>query len=72
MKLNLIYSTGQVAGMLGLTEPQLNNLLRRRALPGVPVGPGGRRLWTADDIEVTRALLEGRRSRSAKGATNAP
>lgn len=61
MKLNTIYSTGQVAGMLGLTEPQLNNLVRRRNIPWIPVGPGGRRVWTVQDIDAARDALAARR-----------
>jgi hypothetical protein len=61
MKMNAIYSTGQVAGMLGLTEPQLNNLVRRRIIPLIPVGPTGRRVWTVPDIEAAREALAARR-----------
>ncbi len=71
MKLTAIYSTGQVAGMLGLTEPQLNNHLRRGHVPLVPPGPGGRRIWTSDDVELARAALQERRSRFGQGASDA-
>ena len=77
MKSTSIYSTGQVAGMLGLTEPQLNNHVRRGAVPRVAVGPGGRRCWTDHDIDAAREALAARTALAAtsscapavKGAT---
>ena len=61
MKQSVIYSTGQVARMLGLTEPQLNNHLRRGHLPWIAPGPGGRRLWTQQDVSAAQATLAARR-----------
>jgi len=64
--MNAIYATGQVADLLGLTEPQLNNYVRRGTIPRVEVGPGGRRLWTDHDVAVARRALDSRSRRCDK------
>jgi DNA-binding transcriptional MerR regulator len=61
-----LYSTGHVARLLGLTEPQLNNHLRRGNVPPVPPGPGGRRLWSAADVERAREALAAHTARTAR------
>lgn len=43
-------STGQVARLLGMTEPRLNDLIRRQKIRAAPI-LAGRRLWTQADVE---------------------
>ena len=64
--LNDLYSTGQAAKALGITEPQLNNHIRRGYLAPIAIGPGGRRLWTANDIDDARRVLAARKRGGAK------
>ncbi|MEZ6018488.1 MAG: MerR family transcriptional regulator [Planctomycetota bacterium] len=60
MNLNLIYSSGQVARMLGITEPQLNNHIRRGNVPAVAPMAGGRRIWSQADVDAAREALAAR------------
>lgn len=49
-------STGQVAAILGVTEPRLNDLIRRRKIDPAPV-VAGRRSWSAQQILQAAAYL---------------
>jgi hypothetical protein len=70
MRPNAIYSSGQVAGLVGLPPNQLYGLIDRGAVPAPPVGAGARRHWTADDIERLRAILEQRPPRVGASRPN--
>jgi hypothetical protein len=50
-------STGQVAATLGITEPRLNDLLRRGKIPGAPPCVAGRRLWSEPHIAAAALAL---------------
>jgi hypothetical protein len=50
-------STGQVAALLGLTEPRLNDLLRRGKILGAPPCVAGRRIWSERHITAAAAAL---------------
>lgn len=43
--MDLPCSTGQVAELLGVPEPKLNDLIRRRKLNRPPDVAAGRRIW---------------------------
>ena len=59
-------TTGQVASLVGLTEAQVNGILRRR--PGLrpPKGGSGRRAWRAQDVEALRNFLAARAGECGK------
>ena len=44
------YTTGLVANVLGVTEPRLNDLLRRQKVSPTPLVRSGRRFWTPEHI----------------------
>ncbi len=50
-------STGQVARALGITEPRLNDLLRRGKISLLPPVASGRRLWGREHIQAAEAQL---------------
>lgn len=43
-------STGEVARFLGVTEPRLNDLIRRARIAPLPPVAAGRRVWSPDHI----------------------
>ena len=43
-------STGEVAQFLGITEPRLNDLIRRGRIDPLPPIAGGRRCWSAEHM----------------------
>ncbi|MBK9386594.1 MAG: helix-turn-helix domain-containing protein [Planctomycetes bacterium] len=51
------FSTGQVAEIFGVTEPKLNDLLRRGKIPGAPPCAAGRRMWSEQHITAAAAAL---------------
>lgn len=51
------YSTGQVAQMLGVTEPKVAELVRRGRLTPPPQIVAGRRLWGVDHVRKAAELL---------------
>ena len=51
--------TGQVAELLEVTEPRLNDLIRRQKIEPVPPVVGGRRLWSPDHVEAAARALGG-------------
>jgi hypothetical protein len=55
-------STGEVATLLGATEPRLNDLIRRGKIAPAPPISAGRRLWADDDVARARAALGAIRS----------
>lgn len=50
-------STGAVARSLGVTEPRLNDLIRRNKIRTPPAVIGGRRHWTREHILDAARLL---------------
>ncbi|MCB9508506.1 MAG: hypothetical protein H6697_12690 [Myxococcales bacterium] len=66
-------STGSVADHLGVTEPQINDLIRRRKLADPPPVVAGRRQWLAAHVAQVAELLRiaipaGSGPRGANGA----
>ena len=53
MQLQFPASTGQVAHRLGVSEPRLNDLVRRRKIRPAPSVVAGRRVW--EEIHVRQA-----------------
>ena len=50
-------TTGQVARLLGTTEPRLSELVRRRKVVPPPPIVSGRRMWNHDHVrQAARAL----------------
>jgi hypothetical protein len=55
--MNYPLSTGEAARLIGATEPQLNDLIRRRKLPSDPPLRAGRRHWSAAHLlQAAQAL----------------
>ncbi|MGB8473790.1 MAG: helix-turn-helix domain-containing protein, partial [Candidatus Acidiferrum sp.] len=60
------YSTTEVAKMLGLQQPNLQRLIRNRAIPFPPLVRVGRlkvRLWSAREVERVKKVLAKRLKR---------
>lgn len=58
------YSTTEVAKMLGINQPNLQRLIRRRRVPFPPLVRVGRlkiRLWTKQEVERARKAIAKRR-----------
>jgi len=66
--MHLPASTGEAAHFLGVTEPRLNDLIRRARIDPLPPIAAGRRCWSAEhmlaaaaaedlDVEVVRQRL---------------
>lgn len=53
-----ILTTGAVAALLGVTEPRLNELVRRGKIAPAPTVRAGRRLWTEDDLRRAESAVE--------------
>lgn len=53
-----IFSTGQAARILEVTEPQLAEVVRRGRLNPPPRVLAGRRLWTAEQIVLAAEALD--------------
>jgi hypothetical protein len=54
-------STGEIASRVGLTEGQVNAIVRR--VPGIrPPIDGNRRRWRPEDVEALTAYLARRRA----------
>jgi hypothetical protein len=53
--MHLPASTGEVAQFLGVTEPRLNDLIRRARIDPVPPIAAGRRCWLEDHILAAAA-----------------
>lgn len=51
-------TTGQVAELLGTSEPRLQALLRFRKIHPKPKKSGRYRAWTKRDVENARVALE--------------
>lgn len=51
-------ATGEAAHLLHLREPQLNDLIRRGRIPTPRNVVGGRRQWTASDVESAAEALD--------------
>lgn len=51
-----VYTTGEAAALLGRPLWQVQRLLSLGRIPEVRMS-GGRRLWTADDVERARQAL---------------
>ena len=49
-------STGQAAEALGVTEPRLQELMRRRKI-AKPKMVNGRRVWTKRDVEKAQEAI---------------
>jgi DNA-binding transcriptional MerR regulator len=49
-------NTGEVATLLGITEPRIQQLIRWRKIDPPPKC-GGRRKWTTRDVERLREVL---------------
>ena len=50
-------TTGEVAALLGTSEPRINDLVRRGKIDPAPLPRAGRRSWEQPDIErAARAL----------------
>ena len=67
-------STGEVARLLGLTEPRLSELVRRGKIKPPPALLAGRRFWSREDIvRAARhlGLLERLKERSPSEVPNA-
>ena len=57
MQLQFPVSTGQVASSLGVSEPRLNDLVRRGKVCPAPRVVAGRRLWEEPHVrQAARAL----------------
>ncbi len=52
------FSSGEVAALLGVKDAYLRKLSLEGRGPQPATGPGGRRLYTSDDIRALRQLLE--------------
>lgn len=52
------FSSGEVAALLGVKDAYLRKLSLEGRGPQPETGPGGRRLYTSDDIRALRQLLE--------------
>lgn len=52
------FSSGEVAALLGVKDAYLRKLSLEGRGPQPETGPGGRRLYTSDDIRALRHLLE--------------
>ena len=52
------FTSGEVAQLLGVTDAYLRRLHLEGRGPEPQTGPGGRRLYSADDIRALRELLE--------------
>jgi len=63
MDLQSLPGTGQIATAHGLTEPQLNAIVRHAKELQPPV-VSGRRRWRSEDVALLRAFLEQRSSGS--------
>lgn len=50
-------TTGQAAKALGVSEPRLQDLMRRRKIPA-PEMTGARRKWTPKDLDVVRRWMK--------------
>ena len=61
-----LQTTGRVAKALGISEALLQSLLRRRPELKPATLMGGRRLWTAPEIEALRAARRASRKPKAK------
>ena len=55
--MHLPTNTGTVARLLGVTEPQLNDLIRRKRIPAPMPIVSGRRQWAPGDIEAAAEKL---------------
>ena len=55
--MTILKSTGEVARLLGTTEPTLSELVRRGRIEPAPTILAGRRLWAADHISQAAAAL---------------
>ena len=53
-----LHTTGQVARLLGATEPQLSELVRRGRVAPPPEVLAGRRLWSPDHIRQAAEALD--------------
>ena len=60
-----VVGTGQVARSLGMTEPQLQDMLRHRPDLAAPV-VRGRRVWSPADVQRLRAHIGKGRSAAAQ------
>ncbi len=62
-----IYSTGEVARMLGLRRYQLSYLLETGRVEEPEQRVAGKRVWTASDVERAAAAIEEHRDTSLPG-----
>ena len=56
--MSVLHSSGQVAAQLGVTEPRLNDLIRRGKIDPVPPVVAGRRLWDQQHVAQAAAALD--------------
>ena len=56
--MHLPASTGEVAQFLGVTEPRLNDLIRRGRIDPLPTVASGRRRWSAEHV-IAAAIASG-------------
>ena len=52
-------STGQVAALLAVPEPKLNDLIRRGKINPAPCVSAGRRVWQPQHVRQAADLLGG-------------
>jgi hypothetical protein len=55
--MNMPTSTGEAARLLGVSEPQLNDLVRRRKIEPAPPIVSGRRLWQRSHLAQAAEAL---------------
>jgi hypothetical protein len=55
--MNEVRTTGQVAALLAVTEPQLNDLIRRGKINPAPSVVAGRRAWLRQHVAQAADLL---------------
>ena len=65
------HTTGQVARILNITEPQAADLVRRGKVEPPPI-VAGRRLWSQHHLEQAATYLESKRERETAQAGEAP
>lgn len=56
--MHLPASTGEVAHFLGVTEPRLNDLIRRARIEPLPPIAAGRRCWAAEHVLAAAAASD--------------
>lgn len=56
--MSITVSTGQAAQVIGVTEPQLNLLVRKRRLSSIPLVAAGRRMWQEEHVREAAKLLD--------------